>query len=720
MDFLKLLFSLLFTAHLFFFSGYAIKWLFLAFYPQKLNNRITPDALEAVTGYALTALLCFLSLITFGTLVYGGLIALLCSYAAVYYLYKKQQLWIRKAFRLTSSLIIKITYLSVILIIYLPCLIGKSTVFHLPPIYDLPKGIAAVIAAAHAEHWPAPNPYFPDLSFAYNLLFYFPLGLIVHCIAKANYIIPVYSCAVLWASWQALGMLEITMDRFKFSKYQKIVGSLFATFLSSLLPFLIASDAPMGYLLNFNGLTNFNMEEPLTYSVYLPQYIFVSCCIIGSWVVYNMPPSLLRSFLYPLLLSSAALSGFLFSPITFITFFLYWMWDCRKYYGTSKYHQITPLVLFLCSTGYFIWQAKNWAGHSELLALWPRSGWPYFLLSEGILLLGILLFFISYREKKWTQLAMSYSIPFTAGLFMLMISKDTDLVSKSAFLIHSLSIIIAVMGYTWAWSKLGNFNLLKWLLFIAPMAYFCCLSSILIGFYFAHSYIPYSQNETAELEKMQKLPFDLRILFKDPDQQRAALSGHLVYMDFKPYRKDAYLPENERVKANIFFDKEKIHIGNKKIDAIFSNNELIVIPPSSHPIKQLTLSQLTNWQAWQNKSKKSELKVTFDISTLNIKSIKHLVDAALIIPLTLPEGVYQISAKVSGQVMVGSGHISLHGLKKLINIPVGSYNKPTKFSTIFQIVKKPKNRYILAFGLGGWTQGQGHIQLKDVVIEKLS
>ncbi|MCE0723361.1 hypothetical protein [Legionella resiliens] len=719
MDFWKLLLSLLFGAHLFFFSGYAIRWLFLVFYPQKLNNRITPDALESVTGYALTALLCFLSLITFGTLVYGGLIASVCSCVALFYLYKTQQLRIRKSFRFTPSFIIKIAYLSVILIIYLPSLIGKSTVFHLPPIDELPNGIAAVIAAAHAEQWPAPNPYFPELSFAYNLLFYFPLGLIVRGIAKASYVIPVYSCAVLWASWQALGMLEITMDKFKLSKYQQITGLLFATFLSSLLPFIIASDAPMGYLLNFNGLTNFNMEEPLTYSLYLPQYIFVCCCIIGSWVVYNMPPSLLRSILYSLLLSSAALSGFLFALIIFITFFLYWIWDCWKYYSTSKY-QITSLVLFLCATSYFILEAKNWAGYSKLLGLWPRTGWSYFLLSEGILFLGMLMFFIAYRRKKWTQLAMSYAIPFAAALLMLMIAKDTDLASKSAFFIHSVSIVIAVMGYTWAWNKLGNFNLLKWLLFITPLAYFCCLSFILIGFYFAHSYIPYSQNETAELEKMQELPFGLRILFKEPDQQRAALSGHLVYMDFKPYRKDAYLPENERVKANIFFSKEDIDLKNKKINAIFSNNELIIISPTSSSIKPLTLSQLTNWQAWQNKSKKSELKVAFDISTLAIKSTKQLVDAALIIPLTLPEGVYQISAKVMGQVTAGSGHISLHGLKKLINIPVGNYNKPTKFSTIFQIIEKPKSRYVLAFGLGGWTQGRGHIQLKDVVIEELS
>ncbi|MGM9452443.1 hypothetical protein ACTAZI_03815 [Legionella bozemanae] len=719
MDFLKLLLSLLFGAHLFFFSGYAIRWLFLVFYPQKLNNRITPDALESITGYALTGLLCFFSLIAFETLVYGGLIASICSYCALYYLHKKQQLHIRKIFCFTPSLIIKITYLSVILIIYLPSLIGKGTVFHLPPIFDLPKGIAAVIAAAHAEQWPAPNPYFPDLSFAYNLLFYFPLGLIVRSISKASFVIPVYSCAVLWASWQALGMLEITMDQFKLNKYQKIVGLLFGTFLSSLVPLIIPTDVPMGNLLYIKNLANFWMEDPLTYSVYLPQYLFVSCCIIGSWIVYNLPPSLLRIVLYPLLLSSAALSGFILVPIIFITFFLYWIWDYRKSYSTSKY-QIISLILFLCSTSYFIWQAKKWSGHSELLGLWPLHGLQYFLLSEGILFLGVLLFFISFRGKRWTQLGISYAIPFAAGSLMLIFSKDIDFAIKSAFFIHSVSIVIAVMGYTWAWNKLGNLNLLKWLLFITPLAYFCCLSSILIGFYFAHSYIPYSQNEAAELKKMQELPFDLRILFKEPDQQRAALSGHLVYMDFKLYRKDAYLPENERIKANIFFDKEKIHIGNKKIDAIFSNNELIVIPPSSHPIQPLTLSQLTNWQAWQNKSKKSEVKVTFDISTLNIKSIKHLVDAALIIPLTLPEGVYQISAKVRGKVVAGSGHISLHGLKKLINIPVGSYNKPTKFSTIFQIVKNPNNRYILAFGLGGWAQGQGHIQLKDVVIEKLS
>lgn len=417
-------------------------------------------------------------------------------------------------------------------------------------------------------------------------------------------------------------------------------------------------------------------------------------------------------------MSSAALSGFILTPIIFITFLLYWIWDYRKSYSTPKY-QIIALILFLGSTSYFIWQAKKWSGHSVLLGLWPLHGLHYFILSEFILFLGVLLFFISLRGKRWTQLGISYAIPFAAAVLVLIISEDEDFAIKSAFLIHTLSIVVSIIGYTWIWSKLGNRNSLKWLL-VTPLAYFCSLSSVLIGFYMVHSYIPYSKNERIVLKKMQKLPFNSIILFKDSDMQRAALSGHLVYMDFKPYRKDAYLPENERIKANIFFNKENIELKNKKINAIFSNNELIVMPPTSSSIKPITLSQLTKWQPWQSPFIKSGLKVSFDTSTLGIKSTKHLVDAALIIPVTLPVGVYQISAEVTGQVVAGSGHISLHGLKKLINIPVGSYTKPTKFSTIVQINDKTKNKYFLSFGLGGWAQGRGHIQLNDILIRKLS
>ncbi|ARG98739.1 hypothetical protein B6N58_14355 [Legionella micdadei] len=228
----KSLFTFFFVVHLLFTSGYSIRWIFqsVSLTTKDKKAYILPNAIESITGYALTALLCLFTLVICKSLLLGGLLSCILSFSLSLSLYRNySQFHIRK-FRFTPAFAIKLAFLGVLLSIYGPCLIGLCTKFHLPEIFDLPKQIAAIIAAAHVHQWPAPNPYFPQLTFAYNLSFYLPLGLIARSLEKAKLFLPIFSCMVLWVAWQTLGLLEMIMEKFGLTHRQRAAGLLMAAF----------------------------------------------------------------------------------------------------------------------------------------------------------------------------------------------------------------------------------------------------------------------------------------------------------------------------------------------------------------------------------------------------------------------------------------------------------------------------------------------------------
>ena len=708
----NLLFALLFTLHLFFTSGYTVQW---------LTGRTTgtiPNALESITGYALTALLCFLSLFALGSLFYGGLIACLLSYAAAFSVYQQRAQVPKKRFKLTLNLIIKLAFLVVVLLIYLPCLLGQATKFHLPAIFDLPKQIAAIIAAAHATTWPAPNPYFPDLSFAYNLFFYLPLGLIARSLALGKLFIPLFVVAVLWITWQSLSLLEMIMEKFGLSRREQILGLLFATFISDLIPLMFSVDIPIGFTLHWLKLSDLWAEDPLIFTIYIPQYLFVSSCLFSAWLFFNTKDSWIRSLFFSLLLASAILAGYVLVPVTLLIFVLLTALDLFSSPTKSNYKKsFFSLILFVGLCGYFIWEAKGWSGTSAALLGWPKHyGWGYLILSELVLLLGCFLALFNLKAKKWNCLSFSYSLLVIPTLFVLFISHDFDIALKALLFLRLLLILPATVGFVSCWSRLKQRALLRWSLLIIPLSYLCCLSLISIGFLCANSYVLRDNYEKHMLRKMQKLAFDARILFAEPDMEKAAVSGHLVYMDFSGFRSDAYLPSKERSKALEFFhlSKSSLKLEDKKINAIYTNHNLV--KSLGKPVQINSLSRLKEWQLWDSNP---QSKISYKTTKRSINSGAHLVDAALITPLQLSEGTYQIFVKIKGKVEEGSAHLSLHGVQKLITIPTANYDKPAEFSAIFTVGAHGFNG-VLAFGLGGWSSGRGSIQLNNLVINKFS
>src|SRR5262249_54342029 len=97
--------------------------------------------------------------------------------------------------------------------------------------------------------------------------------------------------------------------------------------------------------------------------------------------------------------------------------------------------------------------------------------------------------------------------------------------------------------------------------------------------------------------------------------------------------------------------------------------------------------------------------------SLEVTSSK-LADVALIAPVSLQPARYEISAVIRG-IVEGHAHVSLHGVKKLIDIPAGDYSNSATFSTILD-VDAPGFQGQLAFGLGGWAQGAGQVTLESL------
>lgn len=701
--------TFLFGLNLFFISGFSARWLFSWGHFHERNS-FFPSALEQITGYALTGLLCLFSLFLFGTMKYGGVLACLASYSAFYCFYNRPS-GLGYSFRFSFSLVIKVIFLAVIFMVYLPCLFGWSTKFHLPAVYDLPKHIAAVIASSHATRWPVPNPYFPDLDFAYNLLFYLPLGFIVRCLNNSKFFLPVFAFALLWVSWQTLGILETMMKKFAFSRWQQCAGLLFATFVSNLIVLLFATDMPMGFFLHQHNLANVWVDSPLISFLYLPQHLFSCLCIFSAWLLFNSPLGRIRPFLYLILLVAAVLTSYILAPLAVFIFLGFIVLEIvRASPLKDKFNVLMALILFIALAGYFIYEAKTWSESSAPLFGWPiHMGWGYILFSEAPLLLGCLFSYSFFKEQTSFSLKLSYGFLCLAALFFLLISHDTDMKIKIALFLRLLLIFPAIAGYTWCWQKLDSFRL-KTICFLLPLAYFSALSIITFGFVCTESFILRDINEVVLLKKMQRLPFNDKILFLNPNMEKAAVSGHLVFMDFRPYREDAYLPARQRAEASHFFAVSFPPLQKKGIKAIFSQNVLI----SDFIFYNEKLPSLTKktWKLWIN-APVLHLSAS-NPHTRYLDSSEQLIDAAFYTFLKLSPGYYQVTAEIQGHISEGNAHLSLMGFKKLITIPPGKYSATKLVNTFF--IDKPGFIGNIAFGLGGWELGRGKIQLTGLEI----
>ncbi|MCF5429612.1 hypothetical protein GIV88_27210, partial [Pseudomonas syringae] len=110
----------------------------------------------------------------------------------------------------------------------------------------------------------------------------------------------------------------------------------------------------------------------------------------------------------------------------------------------------------------------------------------------------------------------------------------------------------------------------------------------------------------------------------------------------------------------------------------------------------------------------------FDKASLRVSSETFTDAGFLSQELTLPAGSYRINTTLTWSATPekldnNAGHLSFHGSSIIyaINKPVANDEPITAY---FTSNEKP---FRLSFGLGGWSNGKGYVQLKSLQIERL-
>ncbi len=708
---------------------------------------------EKIVGFTIISLLCLGSLILFDSLIIGGIIGTCISLISFFYVVKNNK-WKFKMPTLNGEMYIKLSFITILLAVFTPSIFGQGIYFKLPNIFDLSKHLSSVIALANASSWPPANPYYPDGYFLYNVLFYTPIGLISKLSTFTGSYIIAYCIMLIWVCWQAMNVFLRISQLLNFSKPVTLIGLLLMTFIGGITPLFVESDFPRGYLLHEIGLSNFWSEDPFTNFIYVPQHILAIVCLQGSWIIIIQDSIKINGklVLLNILIAGGCLCSYILAPIFLIVYAAIIFYLIITNFKKTKKNilKITfSTIIFLSAIFPILLQASQWSSSEEKPAFFDfqaLKGWYIVIISTGpiglLTILGLVIVLLSYRkiETKWWLYLLLVLFP----ILCLILFRIPDFGLNTTLLLRFISVPVACLGINFLYIR---FRLKFVSVGLIISAYIVLINSIYFGHIIVSAYQPRTENEKSLISSLREIPKDKTIFIATPNQELAAVSGHLVYMDFRGYRNDSYLPYFQRDAAANYFSKSKLqdfdinnidnivisgnesdYIVNENINIsyfdvvapIVSESERYRVYRSDHESKKIQQNLVFSknslkWEFWS-----SSKDVANDITKLTISSEGKPVDAALLAPITLEQGTYIIEASISGVIVgpeTGAAHISLHGKEKLISIVSGNYELQT-FTKILTVGKEGFNGSI-SIGLGGWSTGSGHLTINDLKINKL-
>lgn len=188
-----------------------------------------------------------------------------------------------------------------------------------------------------------------------------------------------------------------------------------------------------------------------------------------------------------------------------------------------------------------------------------------------------------------------------------------------------------------------------------------------------------------------------------------------ISRSLKYYGNSESMYDNWITLASTSGDVEKQYVETNVNNNFYYNHLLKTHKAESKGEKVYTLNNL-NWSIW---NEESQSNTYYDIQHYTIKS-NSPVDVALMSKIKLDRGTYIVYANVTGEVNRfddTGAHLSLHGLRKIIDISPGKY-EDFEIKSILKIDSDGYDGY-LDFGLGGWGKSSGSIKLNDLVISKL-
>ncbi len=574
-----------------FFGAGLIPIAFLRNNPEE--REIFPE--DIIFGYAIVALSCFFSLFFLKDMLYGAAIITLLSLWATVRFWKippKKN----KSKAPNFSFIVKLIFVLLIGLVYGPLLVGLYDYVKIPDIYDLPKHISAIISAAHAVDWPMQNPWFPPGEFAYNMLFYTPLGFICRLTESTSLTGTVFSFSVLWVTWQGLSVVESVMKRLRIPGEYIFVGMILTGFITGFTPLLVERDCPIGFFLYIDKLVSNErwFDSGFLLNIFVPQHIFAVISAISAWLYLTDSIKLSRKLLLQLvvyiagLFSSFVLAPFIFSLIWGLLFFQIVLIDpvYKKGLPVKRPHIFyfaSYALLLLAISLPFLLEVKDWGGGSGIITMYKIESIKsefYTFLSIGIIFALSLISLIAFKKRSLNVSWLTYSLQVAVVFLFFMFVKFPDSFLKTSLFLHFLLIPFATLGFyktiVWISRILGNGS--KILLFFL-LGYFVSISLVETSYYISSAYSRRNRSEVEVLRYIHKLPFDDSVWIEQPNQNLAAACARKVYMDFAGYRGDAYLPITERSQAKHFF--KQINKNSPKEIHAFNNAPSVGIIPTS-------------------------------------------------------------------------------------------------------------------------------------------
>lgn len=732
-------------------------WILPGYLPRVILRRTDPDKgtspEERTFGFALLALLCLLSLRYVGNPIWGAMSGTVAVLGAAVVAWRRGIItWPRADW--SWVFLIKLVCLLGIAAIYVPLICGWRTEYRLPAIFDLPKQLAAVASITHATRWPAPNPFAPGLTFAYNLLFYMPAGVQSRLAGWPAATGIFFSISLLWVMWNMLGLLE------RFTRYlgggaiRLLVTILFGTVVSGYTGLVRPTDVPLGVNVLLWNVSHTWVDDPAVLFAYIPQHLFSIACLLAvlCFAASSTLSPIRLSIITAVLLASGILSSAILTLIFLIVagpILILVSWPEKTPLRDALPSVLAGGVLLLAIVGPFMLEYMSWAGIDRPKIELVDANLFYTGLTFGPVLVLAMLGFIRLCVERKGRAGQLYAV-ICGSLVLLWVGvKFPELQLKASEGMRFLFIPAASWGFVWLWQWTRGLWMIRFatvvLVFIVPAT-----GTLLETEYFVSSaYFPRSSGERTLLEAVDRLPSNLIIALQPPDQLLAgSLGGKLTLMDFRPARADAYLPASQRPRYAELMNSLRWSDSEKTVQLSDLADVFIVSRSSSstgpwanpcgpdtrligqeywlldlrgcgksgpHPSPAITLDAM-KWERWGAAPSGSHQ----DLVTRTVSSPTE-GDFGLLAPARLSAGVYRIRANISGMITgpsAGAAHISMHGKDKLINIQPGNYEDGKDFTGYYTLDTDFQGA--ISFGLGGWSRGAGWVRLNALTIERIS
>ena len=642
---------------------------------------------------------------------------------------------------------------AVVAVEFYPLLKDAGRVNPLPAIFDLPKHISALAACARTTQFPVVNPWLPQADFAYPTSFYAPFAAIAAALGTSTGVVRTTAALPVVSAFLILAMIAAAGRRLGLSRISVLLSLLLASVVGGYTAALANSGSALGANLamakRLGGLPWF--EDPFTYFVFIPNHVFAVTCILAGWHAMNRRSAGMANMVRGGLLLAGAVqaSGALVPHAAFaaLVLFVFQWWNGQEpLVRDRRVSAATMMTVFGVCAFPFGWIAYRWGQGSERVGLdfvFDVEGWMTQLIAIGpfaaLFLVGLGMAWL--KGSEWRSLI----VLLLPGLAFLCAVPHMDIALKSTMFIRLLGVLFAALPLAWLIeqkrTRARDVLLAGVALCFLHASYF---SSQLTVFLLKSAYNKWDPSLARLVRSLQDLPFAPAVEISPPNQELAALSGHLVFMDFTPFRAGGYLPTEQiatfkrpldllaRLASGVCPDSQAEadkNANNPLLLGTAANRLLAPGQDRAEAIGYVLLSSsrelLCNgfqavdsqpfdllpqgWAPWPGPL----ANVTLDPNSFTVASTK-LVDAGLVKTLRLTAGRYHIVLKVSGKVTgpaSGAAHLSILGKSKLISIPPGEYDS-TLFEAPFE--SSIPISETLAFGLGGWALGAGTLRLEGL------